>query len=50
MRYQISCNNLDQDEQLNEEAMFAIYEKKGGQLALFEDAEPMISTSVRLKS
>lgn len=28
---------LDKDEQLNEEAMFAIYEKKGTQLSLFED-------------
>ncbi|MBN1190809.1 MAG: hypothetical protein JXA46_13725 [Dehalococcoidales bacterium] len=30
---------LDRTEQLNEEAMYAIYEKKGGQLSLFEDAE-----------
>jgi late competence protein required for DNA uptake (superfamily II DNA/RNA helicase) len=30
---------LDKDEQLNEEAMFAIYEKKGGQLSLFEDED-----------
>lgn len=28
---------LDRTEQLNEEAMYAIYEQKGGQLALFED-------------
>ena len=30
---------LDRSEQLNEEAMYAIYEKKGGQLSLFEDEE-----------
>ena len=30
---------LDRTEQLNEEAMYAIYEKKGGQLSLFEDEE-----------
>lgn len=30
---------LDQDEKINEEAMFAIYEKRGGQLSLFEDQE-----------
>jgi superfamily II DNA/RNA helicase len=30
---------LDPTEQLNEEAMYAIYEKKGGQLGLFEDEE-----------
>ena len=30
---------LDQSEQLNEEAMYAIYEKKGGQLSMFEDEE-----------
>jgi hypothetical protein len=30
---------LDRTEQLNEEAMYAIYEKKGGQLGLFEDEE-----------
>ena len=30
---------LDKDEQINEEAMFAIYEKKGAQLSLFEDQE-----------
>ncbi|MFB3896623.1 MAG: helicase-related protein [bacterium] len=30
---------LDKTEQLNEEAMYAIYEKKGGQLSLFEDEE-----------
>jgi hypothetical protein len=30
---------LDKDEQINEEAMFAIYEKKGAQLTLFEDEE-----------
>jgi superfamily II DNA/RNA helicase len=30
---------LDSTEQLNEEAMYAIYEKKGGQLNLFEDEE-----------
>jgi hypothetical protein len=28
---------LDQSEQLNEEAMYAIYEKKGSQLSLFEE-------------
>ncbi len=30
---------LDQTELINEEAMYAIYEKKGGQLSLFEDEE-----------
>jgi Helicase conserved C-terminal domain len=30
---------LDRSERLNEEAMYAIYEKKGGQLGLFEDEE-----------
>jgi len=30
---------LDRTEKLNEEAMYAIYEKKGGQLNLFEDEE-----------
>lgn len=30
---------LDRSEQLNEEAMYAIYEKKGGQLSLFEEVE-----------
>ncbi|MBM4309135.1 MAG: SWF/SNF helicase family protein, partial [Deltaproteobacteria bacterium] len=30
---------LDRSEQLNEEAMYAIYERKGGQLSLFEDEE-----------
>jgi superfamily II DNA or RNA helicase len=30
---------LDRTEQLNEEAMYAIYEKKGGSLSLFEDEE-----------
>ncbi|MDI6782474.1 MAG: phospholipase D-like domain-containing protein, partial [bacterium] len=30
---------LDKSEQLNEEAMYAIYEKKGGQLSLFEDLD-----------
>jgi superfamily II DNA or RNA helicase len=30
---------LDPTEQLNEEAMYAIYEKRGGQLGLFEDEE-----------
>lgn len=30
---------LDKTEQLNEEAMYAIYEKKGGNLNLFEDEE-----------
>jgi len=30
---------LDRSEQVNEEAMYAIYEKKGGQLSLFEDEE-----------
>ena len=30
---------LDPSERLNEDAMYAIYEKKGGQLSLFEDEE-----------
>ena len=30
---------LDHTEKLNEEAMYAIYEKKGGQLGLFDDEE-----------
>src|SRR4030042_3643315 len=30
---------LDRTEQLNEKAMYAIYEQKGGQLSLFEDEE-----------
>jgi len=30
---------LDRDEQINEEAMFAIYEERGGQLTLFEEEE-----------
>jgi len=30
---------LDRTEQLNEEAMYAIYEKRGGQLELFDDEE-----------
>jgi superfamily II DNA or RNA helicase len=30
---------LDRTEMLNEEAMYAIYEKKGGQLSLFDDEE-----------
>lgn len=30
---------LDRTEMLNEEAMYAIYEKRGGQLSLFEDDE-----------
>lgn len=30
---------LDRTEQLNENAMYAIYEQKGGQLGLFEDGE-----------
>jgi SNF2 family DNA or RNA helicase len=30
---------LEKDEQLNEDAMFAIYEKKAGQLTMFEDEE-----------
>ncbi|MDO9581271.1 MAG: helicase-related protein, partial [Bacteroidales bacterium] len=30
---------LDRTETLNEEAMYAIYEKKGGQLSLFDDEE-----------
>jgi hypothetical protein len=30
---------LDRTEQLNEEAMYAIYEKKGGQLELFDEEE-----------
>ncbi|MGH7962750.1 MAG: helicase-related protein, partial [Candidatus Binatia bacterium] len=33
---------LDRTEQLNEEAMYAIYEKKGGQLSLFEDEEEFV--------
>jgi len=33
---------LDRSEQLNEEAMYAIYEKKGGQLSLFEDEEEFL--------
>lgn len=33
---------LDRSEQLNEEAMYAIYEKKGGQLSLFEEEEEFI--------
>ena len=30
---------LDKSERLNEEAMYAIYEKEGGQLTLFEDED-----------
>jgi hypothetical protein len=30
---------LDKEEQINEEAMFAIYEKRGGQLTMFEEEE-----------
>jgi superfamily II DNA/RNA helicase len=30
---------LDKDEQINDEAMFAIYERKGAQLSLFEEDE-----------
>jgi len=33
---------LDRSEHLNEEAMYAIYEKKGGQLSLFEDEEEFL--------
>ncbi len=33
---------LDRSERLNEEAMYAIYEKKGGQLSLFEDEEEFL--------
>jgi superfamily II DNA/RNA helicase len=33
---------LDRSEQLNEEAMYAIYEKKGVQLSLFEDEEEFL--------
>jgi superfamily II DNA/RNA helicase/HKD family nuclease len=33
---------LDKAEQLNEEAMYAIYEKRGGQLTLFEEEEDML--------
>ncbi len=33
---------LDRSEQLNEEAMFAIYEKNGGQLSFFEEDEEEI--------
>lgn len=33
---------LDGTEQLNEEAMYAIYEKKGGQLNLFEEEEEFL--------
>jgi superfamily II DNA/RNA helicase len=33
---------LDRSEQLNEEAMYAIYEKKGGQLSLFEEEEEFL--------
>ncbi|MCX7703097.1 MAG: phospholipase D-like domain-containing protein [Planctomycetota bacterium] len=33
---------LDKSEQLNEEAMYAIYEKKGGQLPLFDEEEESI--------
>ena len=33
---------LDGTEQLNEDAMYAIYEKQGGQLSLFEDEEEII--------
>jgi superfamily II DNA/RNA helicase len=30
---------LDKEEQINEEAMFAIYEKRGGQLTMFEEED-----------
>jgi SNF2 family DNA or RNA helicase len=33
---------LDRSEQLNEEAMYAIYEKKGSQLSLFEEEEEFL--------
>lgn len=33
---------LDRSEQLNEEAMYAIYEKKGSQLSLFEEEEELL--------
>jgi hypothetical protein len=33
---------LDRSEHLNEDAMYAIYEKKGGQLSLFEDEEEFL--------
>jgi hypothetical protein len=33
---------LDRSERLNEEAMYAIYEQKGGQLSLFEEEEEFI--------
>jgi superfamily II DNA/RNA helicase/nicotinamide mononucleotide adenylyltransferase len=33
---------LDSTEKLNEEAMYAIYEKKGGQLSLFEEDEEFL--------
>ena len=33
---------LDKSEMLNEEAMYAIYEKKGGQLHLFDDEEEIL--------
>jgi len=33
---------LDKGEQLNEEAMYAIYEKRGGQLSLFEEEEEFL--------
>lgn len=33
---------LDSTEQLNEEAIYAIYEKKGGQLGMFEDEEEAV--------
>ena len=33
---------LDKSEQLNEEAMYAIYEKRGGQLSLFEEEDEFV--------
>lgn len=33
---------LDKSEQLNEEAMYAIYEKRGGQLGLFEEEDEFV--------
>ena len=33
---------LDRSERLNEDAMYAIYEKKGGQLSMFEDEEEFL--------
>ncbi len=36
---------LDRTEQLNEEAMYAIYEKNGNQLSLFEDEEEFLDVN-----